>query len=642
MRKNWSGMILKLYQGLLFLLPLVWLPITSELFEFNKMVLVYCSAVVIGAVWLGRMVVEKRVIFQKSFLFWPLILFFFSQLAATVFSIDPHTSLFGYYSRFHGGLLSLLAYLVLYFALVSNGQSSWPGKIVKGVLISGVLVAGWGVAEHFGIDKKYWVQDVQNRVFSTLGQPNWLAAYLNVILFLVLGEIFFRKDSTRLSLRDYFLVSLFYLCLLYTKSRSGLIGFGSGLLFLLFLWGRHSAEEKGAAKKILSLLLFLAGVSFLVGTPFSPSLKKVFFSRSEKSAEATPSAELNITPSGEIRQIVWRGALELWRRYPLLGTGVESFAYAYYWVRPVEHNLTSEWDFLYNKAHNEYLNLAANSGTLGLVTYLLIPLFYFFWLRKEVFSKKEREKGLMAGMGAAMISLLVTNFFGFSVVVTGLWFFLLPGLSFLLTQPDRKEEKGEIRGKKDFFLLLMIALVALGFVFQIGRYWWADVLFARGKNLAAGGQFKASYHQLKKAIELNPREANFYSQYALTLANLAVLSDQGGLATQSAQMAQEAIEASDRALSLNPYHLNLYKERAQVFYTLSKINLDYLKDSLATLLAAIKLAPTDAKLYYNAGLMFHALGEKEEGERYLKKALQLKPNYDRARFWLEKFFSGDD
>jgi O-antigen ligase len=56
----------------------------------------------------------------------------------------------------------------------------------------------------------------------------------------------------------------------------------------------------------------------------------------------------------------------------LFGTGVETFAYAYYFVRPQAHNLTSEWDYLYNKAHNEYLNYFATTGFIGLGTYLLV------------------------------------------------------------------------------------------------------------------------------------------------------------------------------------------------------------------------------------------------------------------------------
>src|SRR5581483_2891044 len=37
-------------------------------------------------------------------------------------SLDQHVSIWGYYSRFNGGLLSTISYIALYYALVSNFQ----------------------------------------------------------------------------------------------------------------------------------------------------------------------------------------------------------------------------------------------------------------------------------------------------------------------------------------------------------------------------------------------------------------------------------------------------------------------------------------------------------------------------------------
>ena len=119
-----------------------------------------------------------HLLFTRTFLDIPLFIFFASQLVSSLFSIDRHTSLRGYYSRFHGGLLSSLSYLLLYYALVSNLDRKRVLKSLYTLLISALLVSLYGLAEHFGIDAQYWVQDVQNRVFSTLGQPNWLAAWL--------------------------------------------------------------------------------------------------------------------------------------------------------------------------------------------------------------------------------------------------------------------------------------------------------------------------------------------------------------------------------------------------------------------------------------------------------------------------------
>jgi len=634
------------------------------------MLLIYLMTVLIAGCWLARMIVEKKIIFQKTFLFWPLVLFFVSQFLATVFSIDRHTSLFGYYSRPHGGLLSTTCYLVLYWALVSNVKKKWVEKIINVVLISGALVAAYGVAEHFGIDKDFWVQDVQRRVFSTLGQPNWLAAYLNILLMLVLGRILkFRILNSKLrrdfkhQILNYFLLFLFYLCFLYTKSRSGFLGLIAG--WLVF-WILIAVVWKKRIKSLLKPFLFSSTVFFLlslaVGTPISPSLgqmvRRIPKERIQEgglgrevveTGEVVDAGQLNITPSGEIRKIVWKGAVDLWKQHPVFGTGTETFAYAYYWTRSPEHNLTSEWDFLYNKAHNEYLNFAATTGSLGLVCYLLIPVVFIGKMigKFKVSAGELKKKRLMVGQQAeiiypififaALVTILVTNFFGFSVAVIGLWFFLLPGFAWLLLEDGGKRkivQRGRLDGKQK---LLLVALGAGGafLIYQVLQFWWGDYCFQKGVNYEKTGNYHQSLNFFQKAVSANPSMPSYYDKMSLTLADLTYVFSQEDKATASAQLAKAAQEANDKALKISPYHLNFYRDRAKMFYLLSQVEIDYLNNALEAVLRATELAPTDAKLYYNAGLIYYSLGDKEAGSEYLKRAVYLKPNYDRAKHFLE-------
>jgi len=368
-----------LYLALFFFTPLLFCTANSELFELPKMYFVYFMTTIILFTHLYNYFSNKVILFKKTSLTIPISIFLFSQILSTFFSIDRHTSIFGYYSRLNGGLLSTISYCLLYFILCIYITPKLRKKIIKFILISGSLVAIYGILEHFGIDKNYWVQDVQNRVFSTLGQPNWLAAYLNIL-------IPFSLNSP--------LAILLFICLIYTKSKSGIIA----CLFILPLCFKKSKITYFNYFVIICLALSF----FLIKKPSAP----------------TPPT-LNITASTDIRKIVWQGAIDLYKQYPILGTGVETFAYTYYWTRPASHNLTSEWDFLYNKAHNEYINFLATTGTIGFVAYmflLICTLFYFTKNKQYLFL-------------AAYISILITNLTGFSVVTISLLFYLLPALA---------------------------------------------------------------------------------------------------------------------------------------------------------------------------------------------------------------------
>src|SRR3989344_266025 len=100
---------------LFFLTPLFWTSLNYELFEFNKMILTYALTTIIVGAWALKMVNQRSWIINRTPLDIPLLLFLLANILSTIFSIDPHTSIFGYYSRSNGGLLSIISYLLLYW-----------------------------------------------------------------------------------------------------------------------------------------------------------------------------------------------------------------------------------------------------------------------------------------------------------------------------------------------------------------------------------------------------------------------------------------------------------------------------------------------------------------------------------------------
>ena len=401
---------------LFFLVPLVFSSQTSELFEYNKMMLTYGLTIIIVSAWVIKMLVAKRFIYRRSFLEIPLILYLGSHILSTIFSIDPHISIWGYYSRFHEGLLASVSYIILYFAAVSNLNREHVKRILYVSFASAVVVSFWGILEHFGHSPSCliitgnfgvdcWIQDVKNRVFATLGQPNWMAAYLNVIILAILGFAL----SVKKKLYLFLIVGLFAAALLFTRSRSGFAGLAAGLGVFTLLIVPISNKLK----------LLTCAVALIIGSVVGI-----------KWYQNLPAPGPGVTDSEAIRKPVWEGAVRVWERYPVFGSGVETFAYSFYKDRPASKNLDSEWDFLYNKAHNEYLNLLATTGTIGFLSYLGILGVFSIWIIRR------RRELLVSALFAAWVTILVTNFFGFSVVIIGLYFFLIPAWAKILASQE--------------------------------------------------------------------------------------------------------------------------------------------------------------------------------------------------------------
>ena len=599
-----------LYYLLFFLTPFLLSSGNSELFELPKMYFVYGLTLIILIAHLYQYLRGRVAFFRHTFLDWPLLIFIASQIVSTVFSIDVHTSIFGYYSRLNGGLLSLLTYSVLYWILVAHLDEKFKDNIVKYSLFSGFLIAVFGIAEHFGIDKNVWVQDVQSRVFSTLGQPNWLAAYLCILLPF---SINLYLTSPKIYFRYFGLVSsvVFYLCLLFTKSKSGIIA-ALISLGIYFIFGYF---QKIVSKKFIILgSLFLILISLVIENPLRDYLIPL------PPAASTVPPTLNITPSEDIRKLVWAGSFRLWQQFPLFGTGPETFAYTYYWVRPAAHNLTSEWNFLYNKSHNEYLNYLATTGTFGFVTYLLLIGIILFKTKK------------FPAIFAAFTSILITNAAGFSVVVVALWFYLLPAMSL---SPAVSPPKPILILK--IISILLILTSAFLFIKNL-FYYLADLTYAQAENYDNNQQYSAAYKQILLSLRYRGNEPVYLIKAADLSAKMALLSQKQKDDPQTQFNVNQALNLINSATQISPFSVNGWKEKSQVYYYLSSINSKYYLYALDALTKATKLAPSDAASFYMLGEFYARIDAADQAIENYNTAISLKSNYDYAYFALGRLY----
>lgn len=706
---------------LFFFVPLVISGETSELFEFNKMWLTFGLTVVISAAWITKIITRRKVKIVRTPLDIPILIFLVSQIISTIISLDPHVSFWGYYSRFNGGLLSTITYIILYYAFVSNLAAIIIVKrLMKIILLSGAIVALWGLPSHFGydptclifrggLDVSCWTADFQPkvRIFSTMGQPDWLAAFVSVLIpisiyFFIeslkkkakgLKNIF--SDFTFKSWLYLLLTGLFYLDLTYTRSRSAMLAVWISLTFFaaIFLFVQRK-NIKTSVREVLFkfwhgiiVALVLLLITFFVGQPFA-QLEKITYpgivskinelsvtAKQEKTPEPKPAEEIHYgelggTDSSKIRLIVWEGALNIWKNNPIFGTGVETFAFAYYKYKPPEHNLTSEWNFLYNKAHNEYLNYLATTGILGLGSYLsIILLFIWFvfskYLKKLTLKNIDEKLFFSLSLIIGYFTILISNFFGFSVVIINLFFFLIPAFFFAIQEtvseektlsfnlPFNRESKTSVKYQNQGFknstfqwiLIIIILGISLSFIYKLYSYWDADKAYAYGMNLNRIGQYQNAYQYLNKAIDKNPNEPVFKNENAVnnTMFAVAILTQkEENKSTDSAKIAesliQEAVKQTNEVIINHPNNIVFRKSQTRIFYTLSQVDQRYLPLALEAIKRAQVLAPTDANISFNLAVLYGQSGLIDETIATLENTIKLKPDYRDAYYSLGAFY----
>ncbi len=684
------------YQLLFFVTPLLFTWFNEELFEFNKMLFAYAVALVVGGCWLAHLAVHRRLHWKKTIFDIPLGLFVLSQLFSTLFSMHPWTSIFGYYTRFHGGLLSTFAYVTLFVVFIQMVPRQRIWDFLKTLAISSIIVSLIAIPEHFGrsfscvlinsshlaetqplgvvlapdqlwnsYNAQCWIQDVQTRVFATFGQPNWLAAFAITLipLFSVLAVI--RKKVSEQTVFGIASVALF-LSLLFTKSRSGIIGLAIGSIWFVGLaavWFIKYLDRKKRTQEVKHLSAYtpIAGGILacillsvaLFGTPYTPSLSQLLQPSAPAPVTETPMVVNRLdeggTDSGEIRKIVWTGAVKVWQRYPIFGSGVETFAYSYYKDRPMEHNTVSEWDFLYNKAHNEFLNFLATTGIVGLGTYVVLLVVLIGYPAWSALTKKEQtteERVMLWSISAGLVALTISNALGFSTVMVTVLLFLLPAIAWKLNQPTPTVANTQTPSHsaddeltvREWVWPGVIALAILVGMLLIWRTWRADYLLAQGKKLNQSQNYSDGIEALEHAYEIGGSEGIFAEELGETYSWLSAAFADAGEATAAAMYRQAAVMKANEMMATNPNNLNFYKTKTRILATLSPQDPELLNEAESVLNAASELAPTDPKVRYNLGLIKLSVNNIEGAQTDFEQSVQMKPNYEEARTSLAKLY----
>ena|SRR5258708_30601080 len=168
-----------------------------------------------------------------------------------------------------------------------------------------------------------------------------------------------------------------------------------------------------------------------------------------------------------------------------------------------------------------------------------------------------------------------------------------------------------------------LVLIVTGFILIFfGRYWMADYLYQKGTVEAQQGLYESAVKDTQSAIDLSPTEAIYHNQMARIFTNVA-LSD--------SRLAPYAISESDIAYNLSPRNMNIIQTRISMYLELAQFNPEYLQLAVNLIKDTIPLSPTDPKLELYLGKAYANMGQIKNAKDALKKALELKPDYQEAK-----------
>jgi len=215
-------------------------------------------------------------------------------------------------------------------------------------------------------------------------------------------------------------------CLLLTYSR----GAWAGLFIGSLMAGCYLIWRMPLKIRILTLFILVSLIlALVIILPHIRSEISFIGGFKVRSGEMLKNRVRLIGYSWDVRMQLWKEALCVIRDHPLWGAGLNTYALV---IRPYKSFYFGE-----AYAHNSFLQMAAETGVLGLLSFLWILFGYFKnGFRHLSNSRNSLVLGLMSGVLAFLAQSFVdTNLYALQLVVL-FWFML--GLTFAVINIEQK------------------------------------------------------------------------------------------------------------------------------------------------------------------------------------------------------------
>jgi len=185
-------------------------------------------------------------------------------------------------------------------------------------------------------------------------------------------------------------------------SRGAWIGFAAAVAVMSVVRSRRAAAAFAALVVIGALILILGSFQLLPEvltqrlTDFLPYVQP-FDVRSVKVTDANFAIVE--------RMAHWQAGWQMWTEHPWRGVGMGNYEpiYPAYYIPP--------WKEPLGHAHNYYLNIAAETGLIGLLAYLVLWGAAFWQAVQAIRETTGREKAVAIGVLGVLAHLSVHNFF---------------------------------------------------------------------------------------------------------------------------------------------------------------------------------------------------------------------------------------
>ncbi len=586
-------------------------------FELIKLINLCFGALIGILIWTSVSFQKEEIIFKWNFVLWMHLAILGATVLSFFYSNSPFNSFWGNYNIPTDSVLSFIIYFLYAFILTQVFTDAKKIQQLTYTLVASALALSvYGIVQHFGYDPVDWwgYSQMHLNAYATIGQAVGFATIVGCLLPLMTVIFLVQQKTSRLMVCAATLF-LMVLGMMYSGSRTPVTLALAAILGLTVIYFFKS-DDKKRVKKMAIVVLALA------------LTQTIYYSESNTALGKKMQSDSLSTGVSE-RMQVWKGAYDIWRKYPVLGSGPETFAIELKLVNTKDFNTNQNWGLYWHKAHNHIIHYLATVGLVGLLVHLILAFWVLFQLLMILKNKDLKE----------------TDWFRFAYLVGYAFIFLanLTAFNFIMTQflmmtfpvVDRlyvgqKSEWRMLCPKWLSVINLVLIFVLVGlFSHEIFKFWNADRHFTISRrSLEVNNNMKEALDEIDIAISIKPNDCRFYLRKASLLNN--VFKYQMNIKAEFNH--QEALRMIDEltrtAINCEPASPETLLYRGKLFAELYDVRLETSIDRAAqSYIEGAKFAPVNPTYPYQLGALYMRAGRIGDGLAEMYNALHLKADY---------------
>src|SRR3989338_9930046 len=563
---------------------------------------------------------------------------------STILSTSPYIALLGNQLRIHTSLVSWITYALFYFVLVNNIKTVREAKwIIYISTIAAVLLSVSTLLFYAGVKilPPSWIYGIN---FTPSGSAFSTTAILALLLPFVVMQILTASKPLILILNS-LLLALFGITIVLTGTWATWIAALAAFGLMLAVSGFFNKIAQGNFKDLKTQMVLTALIiplalviltAFLSYMPPIGGVKNPLYTQAQNFPK---ELQLPFTAS-------WKISVSAFRDSPFWGSSPSTYLFDFTAYKPLEINSSKVWNIRFDSAFNEYLQVLATMGGIGLLALLSLAALFISstWshLRGVLQATAQPHLGGELKTALAISGMLFFIILALHASTMVIWIFALillacfmainraanespapfniKGVINRITSIDSSTETIRINALPGVLLTISLFLVITAFFFA-GKLTLADVRHRNALNAIAQNQGIVAYNELVVAEKLNPvsdlyrtdlAQVNFALANAIASAKGPTESSPAGSLTdqdkQNIQvLLQQSINEGRIATNLSPKSAVNWEILAVLYRQIAGVAQNALLFSLDSYGRSSQNDPLNPQLRLNVGGVYYAV-----------------------------------